>query len=424
MIRLSILSGIFMLISGCGGSGGSTGGNGGNNGGGNNPTTVTITIPGSPTAVATQVGSGTFTAATLSNGSLTLSLPSGTTNFGVAYVCPPVTVTSYQETNQNIIEANTLDVTSFSLSCSAASSTGATGALTVSYNALGISGANSVGIFAQNSTASSYSTLGPSYVSGSFNFAEPTGTDRVEVLAYNSTLNGNSLVAAKDFDGVTVPGVLNGGNTVVFGTADETTSEPITYNSVPSGFNAPTTTVAYYMGNSGIWDANVATTAYPALPATAMESGDYYYFSAGASGPSGEVIVDTTSTSGGPMSFTFPPAWTYAGPAAAKWPSFNINYTGFSGTTGVCDDVSMNWITNSTVWNVVSLTATGNYLNGSTTLAIPDLSGLPGFVAAPASGTSAAWEASVSQGTSTCIPPHPLNSTTKMVTTGGVYTAP
>jgi len=183
------------------------------------------------------------------------------------------------------------------------------------------------------------------------------------------------------------------------------------------------------MGNGGFLISNAVSDAYPALPAAAMESGDYYYFSAYATGPSGpvssgEVVVDTTSTSGGPLSVTFPPAWTYAGPTAAKWLSFDIAYTGFSGTTGVCDGASMNWVTNSSVWYVVSLTATGNYLNGSTTVAIPDLSGLPGFIASPASGTVASWGASVSQGAATCIPPRPSYSTTKTVTTSGTYTVP
>jgi hypothetical protein len=156
-----------------------------------------------------------------------------------------------------------------------------------------------------------------------------------------------------------------------------------------------------------------------------MESGDYYYFTAYAYSGSEEVLVDTRSTSGGPISFTFPPAWTYAGPAAAKWLSFDIAYTGFSGTTGVCDDVSMNWKTSSTAYNVVSLIATGNYLNGSTTMAIPDLSGLPGFVAAPASGTGAGWEALLLQGASSpCLLPIPINSTTKTVYTSGTYTVP
>jgi hypothetical protein len=178
------------------------------------------------------------------------------------------------------------------------------------------------------------------------------------------------------------------------------------------------------MGNNGFVIANAATSEYTALPAAAMESGDFYYLSTFAQG-SGQVIVETISTSSGPISFTFPPAWTYAGPAAAKWPSFDIAYTGFSGTTGICDEVGVTWIASSTVVYQVNLTATGNYLNGSTTVAVPDLSGLPGFAAAPASGTSVIWGAYLSsQGSTTCLNPNPQNLTTKTVTSGGAYTAP
>jgi hypothetical protein len=77
--RLSLLASVLVVVAGCGGSGGNTGGGGG----GQAPTLVTFTISGStPTAVATQVGSGAFTAATLTSGKMTLSLPDGTTNFG------------------------------------------------------------------------------------------------------------------------------------------------------------------------------------------------------------------------------------------------------------------------------------------------------------------------------------------------------
>lgn len=44
-----------------------------------------------------------------------------------------------------------------------------------------------------------------------------------------------------------------------------------------------------------------------------------------------------------------------------------------------------------TVTTQIAVTASANYQNGSTTLAIPDLSALPGFVPAPASGTLVIW---------------------------------
>jgi hypothetical protein len=434
MIRISLLGGALLLIAGCGGSSGGgsgSGGSGGNggNGGGSNSTTVTFAIAGSPTAVATRVGSGSFSAATLSNGSLSLSLPSGTTNFAVAYVCPPVTVNAsqtYQRTDQRVVEASTVDGTSYSVSCSTASSAGATGTLTGSVDASAISGASYTSILAQNATWQSDNGLNDP--SGSFSFAAPAGTDRVEVVAYklDQTSYGlvYSMVAAKNFSSQAVPGALNGGNTVILGTADQATLEPITYNNVPSGYKAPTTLVEYLVNSGGFLVSNGVTSEYPAVPQAAMQSGDHYYFSATAQGNLENVLVASTSTSGGPLSVTFPPAWTYAGPVAAKWLSFDMTYAGFSGMTGVCDEVSMNWMTTSTAYNLVTVDATGNYLSGSTALAVPDLSGLPGFVAAPVSDEMAAWGANVFQTTYPCLQAMPVNATMKAVSHSGFYTVP
>jgi hypothetical protein len=124
--RTSILGIALLLICGCGGSTGGVPVGGGS--GNNNSTTVTFAITGGiPAAVATKVGSGPFTAAVPVSGKVTLSLPSGTTNFAVAFVCPTVTGTinqPYQQTYENVYEASTLDGTSFSEACPAPSSTG------------------------------------------------------------------------------------------------------------------------------------------------------------------------------------------------------------------------------------------------------------------------------------------------------------
>ena len=130
-LRFSAIGGVFILLAGCGSGSGNTTGGGVGGGGGNNPTTVTFTVTGgTPTAVATQIGSGAFTSATLSGGSLTLSVPSGTTNFAVAFVCPPLTSYTPPETEQYVYEASTLDGTSFSEWCLGGSSNEATGTLT------------------------------------------------------------------------------------------------------------------------------------------------------------------------------------------------------------------------------------------------------------------------------------------------------
>jgi hypothetical protein len=259
--RISALALVLLLLSGCGGSAGGSGGSGGGSGGGNGggggtPTTVTFTITGAtPTAVATQIGSGQFTAATLTSGKLTLSLPSGTANFAVAYVCPPYS-SAYTgvplQTIENVYEASTLDGTSFSYGCPESLPTSTTGTLTGTVDDSAIPGASTLYLFAQGASQRDEVEI----VSASpFSLAVPTGTDRVLVLAVAETMsNGNQVaVAARNFNGVAVPGALNDGNTVVLGAADEVTQEAITYSGVPSGFNIPATTVTYLMaGQVGV----------------------------------------------------------------------------------------------------------------------------------------------------------------------------
>jgi hypothetical protein len=432
LLRVSLLAGALIWVAGCGGSSGA------GSGGGNNSTTVTFTITGgTPAAVATKIGSGSFAAATLTAGKLTLSLPSGTTNFAVAFACPAVSLrptSQAQEAIENVFQASTLDGTSFSQSCPTAPGTGTTGTLTGSVDASAIPVASFLDINAGNGTGQSSTTLGSS--SGSFSLAAPAGTDRVEVAAYSSVQvsvsNGFfetiSLVAAKSFSSQTVPGALNGGNTVVFSAADETTLEPLTYSSVPSGYGAPSTLVGYEMGGQGAFlIASFATSGYPVLPAGATQSGDSYVFTASAQNTSNaieRVVVTTTSASAVPESFAFPTAWSYAGPTPAALPSFDLSYTGFSGKTDVHNGVGMTWVTGSTTENLVAVTATENYLNGSTTLAVPDLSNLTGFIAPPASGTDVVWTAEISQGSSSSGQSSGSNGTVTTVLNTGHYKVP
>jgi len=168
-IRVSVLGGALLLIAGCGGSSG--GGSGSGSGGGGNPTTVTFAISGgTPTAVATSTGSGSFTAATLTAGKLTLSLPSGTTNFAVAFVCPPephTTTPPFQQTNQYVFQASTLDGTSFSEPCPTTPATGTTGTLTGTVNATAVPKASFLNVLAYGGggSGSYYSTARSTRVS-------------------------------------------------------------------------------------------------------------------------------------------------------------------------------------------------------------------------------------------------------------------
>jgi hypothetical protein len=385
--------------------------------------------------VATKVGSGVFAAATLSSGVVTLSLPSGTTSFAVAFVCPAISLTSagLQQTVENVFEATILDGTSFTESCQTGPSKPDTGVLTGSVDASALSGAHILEVYAQSAQTGPiglpFPVLGSS---GSFSVAAPLGTDRVLVLAYDSVVNGNmetlgGLVAAKNFSSQSVPGALNGGNTVVFGAGDATTLEPVTYIGVPSGYSTPTILAGFELSGGGaVLLGTSDTNGYPAFPAGAVQSGDSYVFSAGArsiSNPGEQVRVTTTSASAGPESFTFPAAWMYGGPAPAAWPSLNFAYAGFAGKTGVTDGVVESWKTGATMTNMVVVISTGNSLNGSTTLAVPDLSGLAGFLAAPTSGTNVVWTAEISQGNVPSVS-GTREGSTMLVSNAGTYMAP
>jgi hypothetical protein len=408
-----------LLIAGCGGSsnGGNNSGGGGNGGGGStSPTTVTFTVSGpAPTAVATRIGSGSFTAASLSGGKVTLSIPSGTTTFAVAYLCPADLTPSggnvlIEYDRELIFEGSTADGTSFTGYCSqsaASQSGGTTGTLTGSIDASAIPNANSVNIFVQNGTQvqlGSQSTL-----VGSFSDTQaPAGNDRVLVVVDSWELvNGNQQVvtagAVRNFASVAVPGDLNHGDQVVLTAADQTTMQPITYSGTPAGFTAPSSIVAYYLAlQTGFVMSTMATDSYPVMPAGVYQSGDFYLVEAQTMNPANPYQVsrvDTFTPTGGPISVSFPTAWNYAGPSPAALPAFQMSYTGFNGAANVLEGAAISWNTDTYVFHSIQVSATTNFMGSSATLAIPNLSGVTGFLAAPASGAGVTWTAQFTKST-------------------------
>ena len=326
-----------------------------------------------------------------------------------------------------MFEASIVDGTSFTLRCPVPGPSDQTGTLSTDVNITGIPGANSAYVAASNGT---FLVDSGAALDGSFSFQAPAGSDRVEVLAYQIALVGGSmsLVAAKNFTNQTVPGTLNGGNQVVLSAADETTSEPITYSNAPSGYNAPTTAAQLVMSSGGLNIVTLSDTAaqYSVLPASAFASGDYYQFEAATNNSTnaGEsMLVYKTLTSPGPLSFTFPPPWTYAGPTPAALPAFNFAYTGISGN-GTFDSAVVYW-SGPFGYNLFQVAATANYMNGSTTLAFPDLSSLTGFAPPPPSGTKMSWSASIAQNSAGPEQPLPMNGgTLTAVQNAGNYNMP
>jgi hypothetical protein len=419
-----------MLICGCGASIGD-----GNHGGGV-PTTITFTITGvTPTAVATKIGSGPFTPATLSSGAVTITIPSNETSFAVAYFCTAILGPSgnapSEITEQDAFEATTLDGNSFSGAClpGQSSSPPATplGQLTGSIDASAIPGVNYLVVSAPNVDFNF-----PFTNATSFGFATTTGTDRVLVLAYDDTFSppapsgSTTLAAAKNFDSQAVPGALNGGSVVTLGLQDETTPVAITYSNLPSGFTIDSSTASFVTSADGAFIiASPATKQYVALPKRATESGDYYRIYMDAYSGNSDMTVIKNLTSAAPVTLTFPPSWIYAGPTPAAQPTFNAAYQGFSGGNGVSYGAAWNWWPiNIGIQYSATVTATANYLNGATSVSMPDLSGLAGALPSPVSGTSVNWTATITQTTYESQPTSLANATVTSVQNSGTYKVP
>jgi hypothetical protein len=430
---------VCLILAGCG-SGGTTGGGGG---GGTNPTAVTVNITGAtPAAIATQIGSGAFTAATASSNTVTLSVPSGTKNFAIAWVCSQNQAESTQS-DQYVIEATTSDGTSYQLGCPLAGSAGTTGTLTLSVDASAFSTTSEIPSYllieAQDG-ANIVNTEPNGLVASNLGFSAPSGSDRVDLMVYANNLeNGFAsqyIAAAKSFTGVTVPGTLNGGNTVVFTSADAAVQEPITYNNIPSGFSTANSFVLVTpAGEQYSYLANIdATTTYSALPASIAQSGDTYYLSASSSNAvssgqssTNEFVSEYKTFAGeGSVTVTFPAPWSYSGPTPAALPTFVINYSGFAGQPNVADAGSVQWTLPSNANSSYNyhVTATSNYMNGSTSFQFPDLSSMAGFIPDPVSGATLNWTAAVVQSSLGPYQPESNSETGFSVADDGTYTVP
>ncbi|MGA7832238.1 MAG: hypothetical protein WCA21_14870 [Terracidiphilus sp.] len=416
ILRLSFCVFLLAGLAGCGSSVncGSCGGGG--------STTVTYTITGpAPTAIATQIGSGAYTQATLTSGKLTISVPSGESNFSVAYLCPSPTAGPF--INQEYInQASTLDGTSFSGICNPRAVQG--GVATVQVDATAIPGAE--GIFIGQDGCAACNTFGPSAQLAAGTWDVPiyvTGTGGIY-----------EAIAAKILRGQTIPGALNGGTPVVFATTDETVPQTITYNNVPNGYS-PSGGEVNYITADGTWvplalGTMPAATQYMVMPSGTYQSGDYYEFKVEADNAAGNgsVSVDKYSSSAGPQSFTFPAPFSYAGPAAAALPRFNFTYSGFSGMSNISQQAAIYW--GEGIWafgipadlDSITVTATANYQNGSTAMSIPDLSSLTGFLAPATSGTTVDWTAEYSQGDPNLTTPP--SGSIQSVSNSGNYTEP
>lgn len=256
------------------------------------------------------------------------------------------------------------------------------------------------------------------------------GTYDIPVAVTADSTGLPTYLAIKVLRSQTVPGALNGGAPIVFQTSDETVPQTLTYNNVPDGFTTGTTYITYQTaGGTGItYATGTQPGQYWAIPSSTFQTGDYYHFSAVASNSTNNqsVRADKITSSNGSQSFTFPAPWSYAGPTPAALPTFNYKYSGFSGMSNVVEEAYISWVlgnnTTGYIDNTIAISATVNYLNGATSVTIPDLSALAGFLAPPTSSTQVYWFAAISQ--SSFASGKPPSGSSQSVSANGNYIVP
>ncbi|HEV2214092.1 MAG TPA: hypothetical protein VGR64_02305, partial [Terracidiphilus sp.] len=88
------------------------------------------------------------------------------------------------------------------------------------------------------------------------------------------------------------------------------------------------------------------------------------------------------------------------------------------------DLATLFWGYSSPSFSSINILATKNYQGGSTTLAVPDLSALNGFLVAPSSGTEVYWTAMIAQSSASMSLSVPLKANGSAVSNGGSYAEP
>jgi hypothetical protein len=140
-------------------------------------------------------------------------------------------------------------------------------------------------------------------------------------------------------------------------------------------------------------------------------------------------FLQTTTTGGGAITHTMPPQWSiFSPPAAATFPTFTFNYAGFSGLSGVADQAAITWFSTLSTVSSITVTATASFQGGVTTLAVPNLTALPGFLPSAASSTSVSWVARTFGGSgpslSFLLNVQPSNGSASFVQNQGSYIEP
>jgi hypothetical protein len=393
---------------------------------------------GTPTAVATRVGSGHFAAATLVNQKVSVTLPSGEARAAIAYVCAAPGSGSSTGSGSSFVasqyqyihEVSSQDGLNYSLPClPLPQDETPLGQLTATVDASAIPGVTSLSVFAMGSGTSRAATKTGDMLSGqtgNFSFNAPAGSDRVLVLARD---NSGNLLAVRNFASQAVPGALHGGSTIVLDANDLTIPEAVSYANLLAGYSVMNANALVVLNTDTRVVIGQVQSSYPAFPASALQSGDRYVVSAfastgGASSSTMQSAVSTTQSISvnAPITLNFPTPWNDVAPVPSATPGFPINYTGFAGGS----NLSVNaWIqtpilppSGGTQYSY-SIETTSHAMQGAT-VSLPDLSGISGFYPPPASGNQVLWTITLEATTGSAYP----DPDSKSVLASGIYTTP
>jgi hypothetical protein len=397
-----------MCISGCGG--GSSGG----------PTpaelVISISFGGTavPRAVAAQIGTNSWKTAALQGGTLGLTLPSGTTNYGIAYVCG---TEAYNF--EYVIYATVQDGSPLQLNCSTVPTS--TGVATGMVNASNIPGTAKVEIIGLLGSTG----ISVPGASGSFSADMATGSQDIAFAALDSR---NYMLAVHIVRSQTVPGIINSGNPITFLASDALGLQPYSVVNLPAGFPPLPAFAAGYMTANGTFISLLSSTTahYPTISSAESQPGDYYAFAANDVNQAITQSIGTslTTSTAGAIDLSLSEPLAYSAPTPAAFPSFNLTYAGFANDIAVSYWAEILWAVPSISQYTITVTATAAYQNSSTMLAVPDLSGLGGFLPSPNSGTMIGWRAGVYGGTYQWYAPTPANGSLSFVSIGNSFVVP
>jgi hypothetical protein len=383
-------------------------------------TTVSVTFAGAvPNAAAISTMNGVFVPSTLAGNQLRFLVPAGTNTYAFAVACPAVNVSGILIA-QHVYQANLSDGTAYTVApCIAPAA--ATGAASGTYDISAIPGA----VKARIAGSQGYSGDVNGIV-GAFNVSMPTGANDVAVLALDAAGN---VLAVKMVRSQIVPGAINAGATIVVTVGDEVTYEPVTITGVPRGFTSPPVLDVTYLTANGtlLTLTNAAVLQYPALSFADLSALDQYRITSSTAGAAINETIGTSlfTSTGTPVTLTYPAPWLYTPPAAAQFPAFSFIYSGFSGLATQTYRGRIAWQSAAGTVNSVTAYATAASLGIQTFIAIPNLAALPGFFGSARSGTTVNWLQQIDGGSfPSFLYPPPVPGSLSFVQASGSYIEP